>query len=456
MFISSKDEYDKKKKLSAKLKKILNIGLAVLSIAILITLIILFVYIDTQNSYILMLVFVGELITIVVYGIVSAKILTHIDKSIKVYEKNDYDTNKKSDTKTTNHSSVVFTTAKTQNANEKCNYYINNEDKIKKIAEKYSKSVFNYIKQLQSLSNNRFSFIEDSNVLLKPYWKNSSQLFKKLLHNDGFMEYYDDCEFKALLYKNLDEITSIFVNGLKTRIVQNGDWKDGEDSLPCIIYKVVRNSIIQYFHDYYKNNIGWETIEEYCRNVKNIKDSMFYFTCYYMYETDIDLSIIPTYNKFMKNANTEVEKIKQQNIEGSLFNQFIESPNATDNATYVKQETITEEQINNMSGKEFEKFMEHYFVSKGYNVVRTPLSGDYGIDLIIEHEFGKIGVQLKRYNAKVSLSAVQEVVAGLSHYGLNSGMVITNNYFQPSAIQLAKDNNITLWNRDVLLEKISI
>ncbi|MDE6275518.1 MAG: restriction endonuclease [Clostridia bacterium] len=109
-----------------------------------------------------------------------------------------------------------------------------------------------------------------------------------------------------------------------------------------------------------------------------------------------------------------------------------------------------------MSGEEFEKFMEQYFISKGYNVIRTPLSGDYGIDLIIEHEFGKIGIQLKRYNDKVSLSAVQEVVAGLNHYGLNSGMVITNNYFQPSAIRLAKDNNITLWDRDVLLEKTRI
>ncbi len=113
------------------------------------------------------------------------------------------------------------------------------------------------------------------------------------------------------------------------------------------------------------------------------------------------------------------------------------------------------EKIDIMEGEEFEIFMEEYFSHKGYKVERTPLSGDYGIDLIIEHEFGKIGVQAKCYSNKVSLSAVQEVVAGLRHYGLSSGMVITNNYFQNSAIRLAADNNITLWDRDKLIEKLA-
>lgn len=63
-------------------------------------------------------------------------------------------------------------------------------------------------------------------------------------------------------------------------------------------------------------------------------------------------------------------------------------------------------------------------------------------------------MQAKRYSEKVSLSAVQEVIGGLRHYGLSSGMVVTNSTFQASAIQLAKDNNITLWNRDKLIEKL--
>lgn len=118
------------------------------------------------------------------------------------------------------------------------------------------------------------------------------------------------------------------------------------------------------------------------------------------------------------------------------------------------QSTSPIEIIDNMTGEEFELFMTRYFAEHGFKVTHTPLSGDYGIDLILENDFVKIGVQAKCYSNKVTLSAIQEVVAGLRHYGLSSGMVVTINYFQPSAIQLAKENNIILWDRNKLIEKL--
>ncbi len=83
------------------------------------------------------------------------------------------------------------------------------------------------------------------------------------------------------------------------------------------------------------------------------------------------------------------------------------------------------------------------------------MSGDFGVDIIIENEFVKIGVQAKRYINTVGNSAIQEIVAGMKHYNLDKGMVITSNYFSRSAIELAKDNNIILWDRDTLIDKIS-
>ena len=112
------------------------------------------------------------------------------------------------------------------------------------------------------------------------------------------------------------------------------------------------------------------------------------------------------------------------------------------------------DRIDKMSGEQFEIFMEQFFTRKGFKVTRTPLSGDYGVDIIIENDFGKIGVQAKCYSNKVSLSAVQEVIGGLRHYNLSSGMVVTNNYFQASAIRLAADNNIILWDRNKLIEQL--
>ncbi|MDE6201826.1 MAG: restriction endonuclease [Clostridiales bacterium] len=114
------------------------------------------------------------------------------------------------------------------------------------------------------------------------------------------------------------------------------------------------------------------------------------------------------------------------------------------------------QKVDNMTGEQFEKYMEQYFKRKGYNTYRTPTSGDWGIDLIITTGTERIGIQLKRYSKKVSLRAVQEVLGGFEHYNLTKGMVITNNYFQTSAITLAKESKkpITLWNRDILIQQL--
>ena len=111
--------------------------------------------------------------------------------------------------------------------------------------------------------------------------------------------------------------------------------------------------------------------------------------------------------------------------------------------------------IDKMTGEEFEKFIGDYFRKIGYNTLVTPLSGDFGVDIIVENELVKIGIQAKRYSDRVTNAAVQEIVAGIKHYNLDKGMVITNNYFTKAAKELAKDNNIVLWDRDVIKEKFS-
>ncbi|MCX4361908.1 MAG: restriction endonuclease [Clostridia bacterium] len=147
-----------------------------------------------------------------------------------------------------------------------------------------------------------------------------------------------------------------------------------------------------------------------------------------------------------------MKDIKQKEIENDLF----ESPKKKTVVTKSNVVTFSPiDRIDRMTGEQFEIFMEDYFIKQGFKVKRTPLSGDYGIDLIIENDFSKIGIQAKCYSNKITASAVQEAVAGLRHYGLSSGMVVTNNYFQPAAIQLAKENSITLWDRNMLIKKLN-
>ena len=53
-------------------------------------------------------------------------------------------------------------------------------------------------------------------------------------------------------------------------------------------------------------------------------------------------------------------------------------------------------------------------------------------------------------NNKVSRRAVSDAVAGMYHYGCNKAMVITNNYFSPGAITLARSTGCILIDRNIL------
>ena len=110
--------------------------------------------------------------------------------------------------------------------------------------------------------------------------------------------------------------------------------------------------------------------------------------------------------------------------------------------------------IDKMNGYDFEKYIEVLCISLGYKVLRTQDSKDYGADLIISKRGKRIAVQTKRYKSNVGLKAVQEVVASKAMYGCNEAMVITNSFYTKPAMELAKKNNVTLWNREDLIKQI--
>jgi len=145
-------------------------------------------------------------------------------------------------------------------------------------------------------------------------------------------------------------------------------------------------------------------------------------------------------------------KVEQAVLEGFerkelyVFEKFLEKP--------LNQYSFTIDDIDLMSGQDFEYFLANLFQKMGYSTEITKHSGDQGIDVIAEKNGVKIGIQAKCYSRQVTNSAVQEVVAGLMYYKLDKGIVVTNHYFTESAIQLAQSNNIVLWDRNLLKEKM--
>jgi len=112
------------------------------------------------------------------------------------------------------------------------------------------------------------------------------------------------------------------------------------------------------------------------------------------------------------------------------------------------------DEVDKMSGEQFEDFLESLFRRKGYKVDNVPLTRDFGADLVVRKGNKKIAIQAKRYSDNVSLDAVQEIIGALAYYKANEGMVVTNSHYTKSAIELAEVNSIKLWDREQLIEEM--
>lgn len=114
------------------------------------------------------------------------------------------------------------------------------------------------------------------------------------------------------------------------------------------------------------------------------------------------------------------------------------------------------DQIDIMSGKTFEKYLEALFEKLGFRVERTRYIGDYGADLVTRDKNGvKTVIQAKRHKGKVGIKAVQEAVAAKGHYGCEKAMVVTNSYFTAQANRLASSNDVVLWDRKDLAKAMN-
>ncbi|MGG0656918.1 restriction endonuclease [Rummeliibacillus pycnus] len=106
--------------------------------------------------------------------------------------------------------------------------------------------------------------------------------------------------------------------------------------------------------------------------------------------------------------------------------------------------------IDSLDGYAFEEYLANIFSKLGFISSVTQKSGDYGADLILEKDNISIVVQAKRYKGNIGNSAVQEIYAAQAYYKANKAWVVTNSYFTANAIQLAKNTNVMLIDRDEL------
>lgn len=115
---------------------------------------------------------------------------------------------------------------------------------------------------------------------------------------------------------------------------------------------------------------------------------------------------------------------------------------------------LTIHDVDLLTGTQFERLVARLFAKAGYSTQATKQTGDQGIDVIAERNGIQYGIQAKRYSGQVGNAAIQEVVAGLAHYGLDRAVVVTNAKFTQAAMDLALANDVILWDRCMLEQKL--
>lgn len=124
---------------------------------------------------------------------------------------------------------------------------------------------------------------------------------------------------------------------------------------------------------------------------------------------------------------------------------------AFSNIHFRRKYHINMDQIDDMTGLEFEHFTADLLSRLGYyRISVTKASGDQGIDVIAHKDGLSYAIQCKHYLGTLGNSAVQEAYAGKTYYGCFYAVVCTNSYFTAGAKDLAASTGVLLWDRSVL------
>lgn len=106
------------------------------------------------------------------------------------------------------------------------------------------------------------------------------------------------------------------------------------------------------------------------------------------------------------------------------------------------------------TGVDYENYVETLLQSGGFEVSRTPTTGDQGVDLVAVKNNIRIAIQCKYYSKPVGNKAVQEVIAGRDFYNCQIACVVSNNTFTLSARKIANVANVLLLNENQIVAKL--
>ena len=255
------------------------------------------------------------------------------------------------------------------------------------------------------------------------------------------------------IYPFFDSFNNDFLDALiSAGIIENNF--ENKYAILCLVLKLIRQS----YHDSFiedviskydlKDNMDFNYyVHEMLEKDNIISDCVFIFQ-YNAYE-NIGNSIVRTNNWALNNYFPILINGRESINKKVYLNRLKQTAKSKD------ENLISISDIDLMSGKTFEYYICDLLIKMGFGAEVTKLSGDQGADIIAEKDGFKYVIQVKCYKNMVSNKAIQEVVASKKIYNAQKALVVTNSHFTKSAKELAEANNVLLWDREILKEKIN-
>lgn len=109
----------------------------------------------------------------------------------------------------------------------------------------------------------------------------------------------------------------------------------------------------------------------------------------------------------------------------------------------------------NLSWQNFEREVTKRLNQFGYNAVNTKLSGDEGVDIVINNQDNKFIVQCKAMKNKIGPSFVRDFVGTMRIQNASGGMIVSLNGFSEGSLEASDYQNLYLLSIQdfILLDK---
>ncbi|QQE80598.1 restriction endonuclease [Alicyclobacillus sp. SO9] len=137
-----------------------------------------------------------------------------------------------------------------------------------------------------------------------------------------------------------------------------------------------------------------------------------------------------------------------------FYNKYFAAPRLkAEQLQRIEQSGI--QQMEEMEPEAFLESMELHFYAKGWAPERTPRTNNHGANLVVNKPNGnRVAVRLRASREAVGTRWVEEVIGSRPYYHADAGMVITTSEFTAGAREIAKKNDIELWNRSDLIDSL--